>query len=204
MGIARNTYGNAERSISCRHFSKFIVDFVGFINETMMAEDIQKHSVHTLVFRSLKRTHDMFLSEEGVFPPLDSKAEAAWKASKARATYGPIVNLVKKQQEQARKTGLPAGSGDEVLAIKNNLDTDPASQSLALTPAVSASKSFQAPQVRILQQSEFRAMPEDHPAAVLKVWPHGKLLRCPNPSGIPRGNSPALFPVTPAGSVAWP
>merc|ERR1712071_745181 len=143
---ARNTYGNAERSISCRHFSKFIVDFVGFINETMMAEDIQKHSVHTLVFRSLKRTHDMFLSEEGVFPPLDSKAEAAWKASKARATYGPIVNLVKKQQEQARKTGLPAGSGDEVLAIKNNLDTDPASQSLALTPAVSASKSFQAPQ----------------------------------------------------------
>jgi len=111
-----------------------------------MAEDIQKHSVHTLVFRSLKRTHDMFLSEEGVFPPLDSKAEAAWKASKARATYGPIVNLVKKQQEQARKTGLPAGSGDEVLAIKNNLDTDPASQSLALTPAVSASKSFQAPQ----------------------------------------------------------
>ena len=24
-----------------------------------------RHSVHTLVFRSLKRTHDMFLSEEG-------------------------------------------------------------------------------------------------------------------------------------------
>ena len=30
-------------------------------------EDIPvvKHSVHTLMFRSLKRTHDMFLSEEG-------------------------------------------------------------------------------------------------------------------------------------------
>ena len=26
---------------------------------------VVKHSVHTLVFRSLKRTHDMFLSEEG-------------------------------------------------------------------------------------------------------------------------------------------
>ena len=24
-----------------------------------------KHSVHTLVFRSLKRTHDMFLAHEG-------------------------------------------------------------------------------------------------------------------------------------------
>ena len=41
---------------------------------------------------------------------------------------------------------LPAGSGDEFLAIKNKLDTDSASQSLALLPAVSASKSLQAPQ----------------------------------------------------------
>lgn len=33
----------------------------------MAAEPVAvvKHSVHTLVFRSLKRTHDMFLSEEG-------------------------------------------------------------------------------------------------------------------------------------------
>lgn len=25
-------------------------------------EDVQKHSVHTLVFRSLKRSHDLFVS----------------------------------------------------------------------------------------------------------------------------------------------
>nr|CAG4637695.1 EOG090X03RP [Chydorus sphaericus] len=77
----------------------------------MMAEhDIQKHSVHTLVFRSLKRTHDMFLSEEGALPPLDSKAVSAWRSSKARDTYGPIVELVKKQQEQARKSDVPTDS----------------------------------------------------------------------------------------------
>ena len=34
-------------------------------------QDVQKHSVHTLVFRSLKRTHDMFLSEHGHLPAQD-------------------------------------------------------------------------------------------------------------------------------------
>lgn len=104
-------------------------------------QDIQKHSVHTLIFRSLKRTHDMFLSEEGALPPLDLKAyvsyisrwtwnseyilktflcsEAVWKASKARDTYGPIVSLVKKQQEHARKTGIPINTTNEALAIHN-------------------------------------------------------------------------------------
>lgn len=28
-------------------------------------DPVVKHSVHTLVFRSLKRTHDMFLAHEG-------------------------------------------------------------------------------------------------------------------------------------------
>lgn len=35
---------------------------------------VVKHSVHTLVFRSLKRTHDMFLSEEGQPVQEDEKA----------------------------------------------------------------------------------------------------------------------------------
>lgn len=34
-------------------------------------ESVQKHSVHTLVFRSLKRTHDMFLSDESCLPDID-------------------------------------------------------------------------------------------------------------------------------------
>lgn len=32
-------------------------------------EEVQKHSVHTLVFRSLKRSHDLFVSNQGL--PLD-------------------------------------------------------------------------------------------------------------------------------------
>lgn len=41
-----------------------------------MVEDVQRHSVHTLVFRSLKRSHDMFLSNQGLLPPVDEQAYA--------------------------------------------------------------------------------------------------------------------------------
>ena len=43
---------------------------------------------------------------------------AAWRSSKARDTYGPIVELVKKQQEIAKKTG-PASYTGTNLAIAN-------------------------------------------------------------------------------------
>ena len=35
------------------------------------SEPVQKHTVHTLVFRSLKRTYDMFVSERGFMPKTD-------------------------------------------------------------------------------------------------------------------------------------
>lgn len=31
-------------------------------------EEVQRHSVHTLVFRSLKRSHDMFVSNQAFLP----------------------------------------------------------------------------------------------------------------------------------------
>lgn len=44
-----------------------IVCFVLFL------QDVQKHSVHTLVFRSLKRTHDMFVSDHAKQIALDDQ-----------------------------------------------------------------------------------------------------------------------------------
>lgn len=38
-----------------------------------MTEEVQKHSVHTLVFRSLKRTHDMFCSNQSFLPASSDK-----------------------------------------------------------------------------------------------------------------------------------
>nr|CAG4638352.1 EOG090X03RP [Cyclestheria hislopi] len=105
----------------------------------MTEQEIHKHSVHTLVFRSLKRTHDMFLSEEKSLPPLDSVAESIWKKCKAQDLYGPIVSLVKKQQEIAKKTGLPTNATGTVLAVKDkpeNTHTPGEPQSLALIPSI--------------------------------------------------------------------
>lgn len=34
-------------------------------------EDVQRHSVHTLLFRSLKRSHDMFVSNRLEIPQTD-------------------------------------------------------------------------------------------------------------------------------------
>lgn len=36
-------------------------------------EDVQRHSVHTLVFRSLKRSHDMFVSNQSFLPETDEE-----------------------------------------------------------------------------------------------------------------------------------
>lgn len=36
-------------------------------------EDVQKHSVHTLVFRSLKRAHDMFIANQTLVPVEENK-----------------------------------------------------------------------------------------------------------------------------------
>lgn len=86
-----------------------------------MSEEVQKHSVHTLVFRSLKRTHDMFLSDQGNPPPPDEKAEKLKLACKARDEYKPVLHLV-----QANKTKMvreyhndPDDGNIEVDALEN-------------------------------------------------------------------------------------
>lgn len=39
----------------------------------IIMEEVQRHSVHTLVFRSLKRTHDMFVSNQAFLPEVDEE-----------------------------------------------------------------------------------------------------------------------------------
>lgn len=60
-----------------------------------MSGDVQRHSVHTLVFRSLKRTHDMFLSDQGNPPPLDEDCQKLRKSIKVRDEYGVVQHLEK-------------------------------------------------------------------------------------------------------------
>ena len=59
----------------------------------MAAEDIVKHSVHTLVFRSLKRTHDMFLHNHTFSLESDAKSDKLKIQCKIRDEYSTVKNL---------------------------------------------------------------------------------------------------------------
>lgn len=74
-----------------------------------MMEEVQRHSVHTLVFRSLKRSHDMFLSHQGILPPPDDTAENIRKLIKARDSYGLVFDDVKKMQAMKHLQEVEAG-----------------------------------------------------------------------------------------------
>ncbi|CAH0559469.1 unnamed protein product [Brassicogethes aeneus] len=74
-----------------------------------MTDDVQRHSVHTLVFRSLKRSHDMFLSNQGVLPSVDDLAYKVRKSVKARDLYGQVFDDVKKMQAMKNIRETEAG-----------------------------------------------------------------------------------------------
>ena len=76
------------------------------VNTTERSEEVTKHSVHTLVFRSQKRTHDMFISDQGALPSLDQKAADLSRRVKARATYGPIMAAVEQNKKRMKAAGL--------------------------------------------------------------------------------------------------
>ncbi|KAK9721991.1 WD domain, G-beta repeat [Popillia japonica] len=74
-----------------------------------MIEDVQRHSVHTLVFRSLKRSHDMFLANQGLLPPVDEKADTIRKLAKARDNYGLVFDDVKKMKAMKQLQEVESG-----------------------------------------------------------------------------------------------
>lgn len=67
-------------------------------------DDVQRHSVHTLVFRSLKRTHDMFLCDQGALPPMEESLEKLRRQAKSRDQYGPVLGLVRQNRRKAAAT----------------------------------------------------------------------------------------------------
>ncbi|XP_026748869.1 pleiotropic regulator 1 [Galleria mellonella] len=71
-----------------------------------MGDDVIKHSVHTLVFRSLKRSHDMFLANQSLLPPIDEKAEKILKSVKVRDSYGQVMAAVQKAQTVKQQEAL--------------------------------------------------------------------------------------------------
>uniref|UniRef100_A0A3B4V2J6 Pleiotropic regulator 1 n=1 Tax=Seriola dumerili TaxID=41447 RepID=A0A3B4V2J6_SERDU len=58
-----------------------------------LSQDVQKHSVHTLVFRSLKRTHDMFVSDHAKSIALDDESHKVKMDVKLKAEYGAVLHM---------------------------------------------------------------------------------------------------------------
>ncbi|CAF0708671.1 unnamed protein product [Brachionus calyciflorus] len=85
-------------------------------------QEIPKHSVHTLVFRSLKRTHDMFLSDYNHPIEIDEKSLDLRKSIKAKDDYGLVLNMPReerpklvKQVEEERVVEIPQEMGDNIV-----------------------------------------------------------------------------------------
>ncbi|KAJ8680246.1 hypothetical protein QAD02_016033 [Eretmocerus hayati] len=81
--------------------------------------DVQKHSVHTLVFRSLKRTHDMFLSNQGALPPVDSSLEKLRMSIKAKDLYASVLDTVNANNQLKKRK---PGSEDHSSSMETNMN----------------------------------------------------------------------------------
>ncbi|XP_060102601.1 pleiotropic regulator 1 [Heteronotia binoei] len=69
-----------------------------------MVEEVQKHSVHTLVFRSLKRTHDMFVADNAKPIALDEKSHKIKMSVKLHTEYSSVLHMPV-LKENAREKG---------------------------------------------------------------------------------------------------
>ncbi|VDK37414.1 unnamed protein product [Gongylonema pulchrum] len=90
-------------------------------------ETPQQKALLNLVFRSMKRTHDMFYHDYGTLPELDPKADNLWRAVKLRSEYGDVlkeVNEAKRKKEEEllklpSKTAInvPSSAGDNAAPL---------------------------------------------------------------------------------------
>uniref|UniRef100_A0A0R3RWJ2 Pleiotropic regulator 1 n=1 Tax=Elaeophora elaphi TaxID=1147741 RepID=A0A0R3RWJ2_9BILA len=114
-------------------------------------ETPQQKALLNLVFRSMKRTHDLFYHDYGTLPELNSEADDLWRAVKLKSEYGSVMKEVseakrKKEEEllklpmnpanvigtsgesSSRTLAITAG-GAEVLNEKDSADLTTSSRS---------------------------------------------------------------------------
>ncbi|XP_058464353.1 pleiotropic regulator 1 [Malaya genurostris] len=103
-------------------------------------EEVQRHSVHTLVFRSLKRTHDFFVANQALMPEIDEKLEKMKFSIKARDSYGLVFDRAAKSKNtivkrvESGKLELSNPTQDNVLAITADGENDHISSQTSLMP----------------------------------------------------------------------
>lgn len=108
-----------------------------------MAEDIVKHSVHTLVFRSLKRSHDMFLHDNSLPMKRDKKSDQVKSMCKIRDEYFLVKDLVSPKETLTSTrnpvTGAyPSNQVSEVPPLIQGTHPYPSTPGVALTSEMAA------------------------------------------------------------------
>ena len=93
------------------------------------SDDVQRHSVHTLVFRSLKRSHDMFMCDQGNLPPPHIPSEDFKRCIKRKDQYGPVLHRV----AQARKAAETAAATQAAMP-QNELENGTAALAIEASP----------------------------------------------------------------------
>ncbi|XP_055536394.1 pleiotropic regulator 1 isoform X2 [Wyeomyia smithii] len=110
-------------------------------------EEVQRHSVHTLVFRSLKRTHDFFVANQALLPEIDEKLEKMKYSIKARDSYKLVFertakakNTIVKSGETGRIEVVAQPAQDSMLAItaESEMDYNHSNSQMSLVPAAAA------------------------------------------------------------------
>jgi pleiotropic regulator 1 len=97
---------------------------------TDLQEMIPKHSVHTLVFRSLKRTHDMFLSDYSHPVEIDPTSVEFRKNVKALSEYGSSIVKMPQETSTTTKTRNTRETLNETNILPPNIvETKPESTS---------------------------------------------------------------------------
>jgi len=82
-------------------------------------EEVVKHSVHTLVFRSLKRTHDMFISDQGNLPLFNEDADKLLRGIKSKALYGKVqqkVDAIRSMPEHQKRNFEASEAANDTTA----------------------------------------------------------------------------------------
>uniref|UniRef100_A0A1I8FVT6 Pleiotropic regulator 1 n=1 Tax=Macrostomum lignano TaxID=282301 RepID=A0A1I8FVT6_9PLAT len=119
---------------------------------TAQIEPVQPHSVHTLVFRSLKRTHDMFLSERDCLPAPDPTADQVRRAVKAKDQFGPVLHM-----QSSAKTARPA-AGKQAAS-----SADPGSAASSAAAANTASVQVGEERMLVPKRAPLMPKPDWHP-----------------------------------------
>ncbi|CAG0892163.1 unnamed protein product [Cyprideis torosa] len=138
-----------------------------------MAEDVQRHSVHTLVFRSLKRTHDLFLLDQKSLPEQDPQSLKLKMGVKAGDQYGLVRHLVSKQPNdpsqrvpgpgQAADAGGADGTSKDVALYNPHSRDNPAAGGHPALTNPSQQKALLPLTIQQKQASQAMPKPQWHP-----------------------------------------